>query len=41
MADIVVKYVLSPFEGDIKPGYPQGLTFYLQATNEIDKESKK
>ena len=31
----VVNYVLSPFEGNINPGYPQGLKIYLQATNEI------
>ena len=41
MAAPVVNYVLSPFEGNINPGYPQGLKLYLQETKDIDKESEK
>ena len=40
-ADPAVNYVLSSFEGNINPGYPQGLKLYLQETREIDKESDK
>ena len=36
-----VNYMLSSFEGNINPGYPLGLKFYLQETNEIDKEADK
>ena len=36
-----VNGVFSPFEGNINPGYPQKLTFYLQETKEIDKETDK
>ena len=34
-----VNYVLIPFEGDTKYGDPMGLKLYLQATNDIDKET--
>ena len=36
-----VKYVLRSFEGNINPGYPQGIKLYLQATHDIDKEADK
>ena len=36
-----VKYLLSPFEGNINPGYPKGIKLYLQETKEIDKETDK
>ena len=31
-----VNDVISPFEGNINPGYPTGLKIYLQTTKEID-----
>ena len=37
----VVKYVLSPFEGNINPGDKTGLKRYLQANVYIDKENDK
>ena len=37
MAAPVANYVLSPFKGNINPGYPQGIKIYLQATKEIYK----
>ena len=39
MAD--VNYVLSPFEGNINPGYPTGIKIYLHAKNDIYKETDK
>ena len=36
-----MNYVLIPFEGNINPGYTQGLKLYLQATQEIYKEAEK
>ena len=36
MADIVVKYELRPFEGNINPRNPQGVNIYLQATKQIE-----
>ena len=41
MVDPFVHYVLIPFEGNINPGYPHGLKFYLLATKGIDKEAEK
>ena len=41
MVDPVVNYVLSPFEGKIHPGYPQGIKHYIQAAKEIYKEYEK
>ena len=37
MADPVVNYVISPFEGNRNPGDLQGIKLNLQATKEIDK----
>ena len=34
-------WVLIPFEGKINPGDPMGIKLYIQATNEIDKETDK
>ena len=39
MVNPVVKYVLSPFEGNMNPGDPHGIKIYLQATNEIYKKA--
>ena len=36
-----VNYVLIPFEGNINPGYKQGLKIYLQSTKDIDKVADK
>ena len=36
-----VNYVLSPFEGNINPGDPQGIKPYIRGTKEIDKEDDK
>ena len=36
-----VNYVLSPFEGNKNPRYPQGIKIYLQATQDIYKEDDK
>ena len=36
-----VNYVLSPFEGNIDPGYPTGIKLYLQSTKDINKETDK
>ena len=33
--------VISPFEGNIKPRDPMGITIYLEETKEIDKETDK
>ena len=41
MVDLVVNYVLSPFEWNIKPVNPQAIIIYLKATKEIDKEADK
>ena len=41
MADSIVNYFLSPFEGNINTRYLQGLKLYLQATKEIVKETDK
>ena len=38
MAD-VVKYVISPFEGNINTGDLQGIKLYLQGTKDIYKEA--
>ena len=31
-----VHYVLNPIKGSIKPGYPEGLTIYLQPPKQIE-----
>ena len=36
-----MNYVMSLFEGNIKPGYSQGLKLYLQETREIEMEADK
>ena len=36
-----VNYALSPFEGNIDPGDPTGIKLYLQANNDIYKETDK
>ena len=35
-----MKYVLSPFKGDINLGYNQGLKLYLHTMKYIEKESE-
>ena len=37
----VVKYFLSPFEGNINTADPHGIEIYLKATKEIDNKSEK
>ena len=39
--DTSVNYVLSPLEGNINNGDPQGLKLYIQATKGIEKEADK
>ena len=39
--DAPVNHFLIPFEGIIHTKDPQGIKFYLQETNDIDKESDK
>ena len=34
-----MNYVLSPFEDNINPRDPRGITIYLQATKDINKEA--
>ena len=41
MANPVVNYMLSPFEGNTNTENPQGTKLYLQEKKEIDKESEK
>ena len=41
MDDLVVNYVLRPFEGNNNPEYPQGIKIYIQATRGIYKEADK
>ena len=41
MAAPVVNYFISSFEGNINPGYPQGIKLYLQETKYMDKEANK
>ena len=36
-----VNYVLMPFEGNINPGDPTGLKFYIQENKHIDKQTYK
>ena len=40
MAD-AVKYVLSPFEGNINTRYPQDIKKYIKSTKETEKEAEK
>ena len=37
----VVKYVLSPFEGNIITEYSQGIKLYIYSKKEIDEEDDK
>ena len=41
MCDPVLKYMLSPFEGNIITEDPQGIKLYIQAKKEIYKKCNK